>query len=271
VLGVAPVLSAARRHDQAWSWYSVYVGHLEFALLTLLAFLAWTMTGIYRLLRSELQMENGPWVWLGFMGFLMVYTAGFVPEDSFSQWPPVGDYRLFCVFGVAALSTYLMALSERKDPVSFERLWVAAREKRVQRALGELPCWAISLGVTVLAGLIAATHSLLTAQLAGAGLYPTLLVATTILFVLRDLGLLLFFNLGRNPKRADMLTVVFLALLYFVIPGIFSALDFNLMTSLFWPRIDLQPGFGLGAALVEVAAVLALLIRRWQRIRAFAA
>jgi len=81
---------------------------------------------------------------------------------------------------------------------------------------------------------------------------------------MRDLGLLLFFNLGRNPKRADMLTVLWLAMLYGVMPTILAAVNLDLLTTLFWPRKDLQPALGMMAVAVEVLVICWLVARRWR-------
>ena len=55
------------------------------------------------------------------------------------------------------------------------------------------------------------------------------------LFLLRDVGLLLGFNLSRNPRRADIAVLVYLVVLYTVLPGIFYALDAAVLTAFFWP------------------------------------
>ena len=55
------------------------------------------------------------------------------------------------------------------------------------------------------------------------------------LFLLRDIGLLLGFNLARNPRRADVAVLVYLVVLYTVLPGIFSIFEAPLAIALFWP------------------------------------
>ncbi|MBW2690562.1 MAG: hypothetical protein JRC99_11600 [Deltaproteobacteria bacterium] len=87
-----------------------------------------------------------------------------------------------------------------------------------------------------------------------------------VLFLLRDFGILLFLNLGRIPKRADMLTVLFLVLLYGVIPTILAALDLDRMTGLFWPIPGVAAEIVLPAALCQAVAMLWLLVQRWRRV-----
>ncbi|HBT84141.1 MAG TPA: hypothetical protein DEB35_12365 [Desulfuromonas sp.] len=83
-------------------------------------------------------------------------------------------------------------------------------------------------------------------------------------FLLRDLALLLYLNLGRVPRRADMVAVLYLGLLYGVIPIIFATLDLDRLTLLFWPRWDMAPLPTVLAPVGELGLVAWLLIRRWQ-------
>ena len=83
--------------------------------------------------------------------------------------------------------------------------------------------------------------------------------------MLRDLGLLLFFNLGSSPKRADMLTVLNLVLLYLLIPMIFRTLGLNMLTALFWPSPDLPAFVGLSFLSIEAILVGWLLHLRWKK------
>jgi hypothetical protein len=84
-----------------------------------------------------------------------------------------------------------------------------------------------------------------------------------VLFLLRDLGIVLFLNLGRVPKRADMLTIMFLALLYGVIPTLLTALGLGRLTGLFWPVQGVPAEIVLPAALLQAVAMLWLMVRRW--------
>ncbi len=264
VLVVVPVLSLAFDEHTTFTWYGTTYEGFGFVLITLLAFLAWTVTGIYRLMRSELQIQNGPWIWLCFVLFLMGYGAGFVTVELSDPTLPVSVVRLLLSFAIAALVTYAMAFSERKDPVAWQRLLRHFRMREWRSLLDELPCWTITLGVTLLTVGFSVLYVSLPANPAMHGAELAVFIVSMAGFVLRDLGLLLFFNLGRNPKRADMLTVLYLALLYGVIPTILAAVNLDLLTTLFWPRKDLQPILGMMAVMVEVLVMSWLVARRWR-------
>ena len=58
-------------------WYGSTMSRDAFALLSVVGFLAWTVVGIHRLLRLELQEENRPWIWLGFLIYVALSNADF--------------------------------------------------------------------------------------------------------------------------------------------------------------------------------------------------
>jgi hypothetical protein len=89
-------------------------------------------------------------------------------------------------------------------------------------------------------------------------------LVSSFLFLIRDLGLMLFFNLAKNQKRADMILLLNLLLLYGVLPGILTALDLDTLTALFWPRWDTAAFPSLLASAAEAALALFLVYRRWQ-------
>lgn len=245
----------------AYVWMGTTFSGLGFAVLSVLAFLFWSVLGIYRLMRTELQIKSGPLAWISFVGFLALYFAGF-PND------PESAERIFLrtliAYIVTLLAVYLMAFSERKDPVEFRRLIASLRQREWLRMLQDLPCW----GATLLPVLFTASWTVLSADAAVGfrrpGTDPATFVAASFLFLLRDLGLMLFFNLAQNRKRADMVFLLNLVLLYGVIPGILTAVNLDMLTVLFWPRWDAGFWPAAAAAAAEVLLMLMLVARRWK-------
>jgi hypothetical protein len=89
-------------------------------------------------------------------------------------------------------------------------------------------------------------------------------IASSLFFILRDLALLLFFNLSKSPKRADMLTMLWLSLLWLVIPLTLSGLGFVHLTQLFQPQPETQSFISLVAAPCEMLLAAWLAVRRWK-------
>jgi hypothetical protein len=169
---------------------------------------------------------------------------------------------LLAAYGVAAAATYAMAVAERKDFLLLHRLVRLASVGEWDRFLERAPRWLLTAPVTVLTGMMLP----LTARAAEPGAAGSVgwFVLASICFMTRDLGIMLFCNLGKSTRRADMLTVLYLALLYGVFPAIFSAMRLETATQFFWPRPDLHPLTGCVAPLLEVLAIVWLAAGRWR-------
>jgi len=261
VMFIWPFLGAGLSKTNDLEWMGMNFRGLDFSLMTVLLFLFWTVLGIYRLMRTELQIKNGPLVWIAFACFLALYFAGF--QNAADSGHRVFD-RFVTGYFVAVLTMYLMAVGERKDPVAFRRL-IAAYDRGDRMALlQDLPCWSLTL-VPVL---VAACGTILTSGMGGSVLQQSpglpLFIVASVLFLARDIGLLLFLNLAQSQKRSDMLFLLALVLLYGVVPGILSAAGLDRTTVLFWPRWDISSWISLGAAGGEAVIIAVLVRRRWQ-------
>lgn len=248
-------------------WYGRHYADEGFVLISLMLFLGWAVFGIYRLIRAELQLPSLPWAWGAFVLFLIAYFSGFPGGDGWRFGQSIWQPRLLCAFLIALALAYGTLFSERKDPVAFNRLLQSLAQRQWRRSLEGFPLWLSTLPFVVLTGAL-----LITAELtSGPNQAEPLAVAAAamVLFLLRDVGLLLFLNLGRNPKRADMLTVLLLVLFYTVIPAILAALDLDRLAGLFWPVPGASAAIVLPAALCQAAAMLWFLGRRWRGVRLY--
>ncbi len=95
----------------------------------------------------ELKMENGPFVWLGFLVFIGLYVAGFdrwlLQSPDMAGWGAVA-LRLALAASVYVTLTYIMVLLEPKDRVHFR--WLGARigSGRLAHAAGRLQAFMMS-------------------------------------------------------------------------------------------------------------------------------
>ncbi len=243
------------------SWYGAQYPNLDLLLLSLMAFASWGVIGVNLLMRLELQMKNLPWIWYSFALFLMLYLAGFAGSSSTATAPglamaaPVPLVAYFVALGLV----YAMAFVERKDFISLQGLLRLAASREWLPILERSPRWLLTVPLVFLAGL----WLLLTAR-SGTGSLAAF-VAANLCFLGRDLGIMLFCNLGKNRKRADLLAIICLALLHGVIPAIFTVMKMNSATLLFWPRIDLSVLMPCTAALLELLLVAWLVSFRWRQ------
>ena len=254
VLPVFPVLLKA--YGDNISWYGHTYNNIDFIIGSLFFFTVWTIFGIYRLMRSELQMRSTSLAWLLFVVFLIFYSAGFV-NNADGSYTLTG--RLTVSFLITVFSTYLMIFTERKYTVDYLRL---IKSFKTGGWKNEMPCWMATLSVAFVAGcaLLFADSSVME------NVYKIkdfrALTVSFFFFLLRDIGIILYFNLSGNLKRADMAAMFSFIMLYIFIPGILLLSHYNFITIFFCPRYE-YPFFGLVTVLIEVIVVYWILYRRW--------
>lgn len=257
---VLPVFIPQMSHKGSIVWYGNGYAKIDFILGSLLIFDAWLLAGIYCLVRKEFKFRTPPVAWPAFTLFIMIYVAGFI-EDSLRT----GDLfssRVLIAFIVACGLTYLTILTERKDPVAYRRMIKDAKEGQWLRLLEKVPCWALTLPFVI------GADALLLVFPAQMGVYQNSLAQrvfflSLVAFLGRDLALFNFFSLSDRPKRADMLVILWLSILYGLIPWIFMLLKMEAVTALFWPRTD-YAFLSCIAALCQLLAALWLTLIRWK-------
>lgn len=265
IVVAGPFISMALNRTTSVSWFNVSYDEIDFLLGSVLAYTVWAVVGVYQMIRLELQMKNAPWIWFCFVLFSMLYVAGF-----YHGAPQLGKQALSYVapaflaaYCVSLGAIYFMAFAERKDILSLQAVVRLASAGNWSRFLERAPRWILTLPVAISAG----SAVVIAAGAGGPGTSGSIawFVLASLLFMARDMGILLFCNLGQNARRADMLSVLYLVLLYGIFPATLSAMKMADATLLFWPRVDLQPFSGCVAALLEALAMGFLVAVRWQK------
>jgi len=95
-----------------------------------------------------------------------------------------------------------------------------------------------------------------------------LMVIAVMLFVLRDMGILLLLNLGARGNRTDLVGLVYLFLFYIVFGGLVSRAGWDSALPFFLPVLRDTALEMLGPVVGEVILVIAAVIWRWRRVGA---
>ena len=236
----------------AADWYGLHTTAQFLTFVSISFALFWCMVGNYRLMAQELRIRTMPWVWGAFALFLIIYSGGFIPAERFG-----GSFYVMA-FSICLLLSYLVVFSEPHEPMRIKRLFTYIAQKNWQRSAEELPLWCITF---VLACIL--TLPLSFADLADVDkfhLYPL----SILLLLLRDIGIFLYFNYGKNPQRAFSLTLLAMLLLYGVFPGIFAAAKLEGMVALFFPLIAPNVALATVFSMLQSGVVWYLLYLRWE-------
>ena len=240
-------------------WSGKIYNQNSFIIFTLAFFSGWTIIGIYRLMRKELQLANTPLVWLLFLIILPGYIVGFAKSDA-DIMDQINLY-LLTIYFTTSLALYLAILAEPKDPVTFRRLAFQIHHGGGGKILHHIPGW---LGGLLLLGLV--TLAIAIRDIPITNPYSSPLISLNFfagfLFIIRDIGIFLFFNFSAKPKRANTVSIVYLLLLYTVIPIIFSLLELEPISAAFNPWSTLT-SITIISGLIQSAIMLYLVYRRW--------
>ena len=232
---------------QTFSWWGREVEGWRFALGTSVGFAAWAVFGAYRLMCQELQVRTTPWGWVAFVLFLAWYLAGFAVQSSDSE-----ARTIFLIAGllVSVALAYFMLFTEQTGALVLRRVWVRVQRQEWRRALEEMPCWLVSLALaTVFCALLMLTVSQLPGELDDyRNISFTPLPLLVLLFLIRDAAIFLVFSLARAPRRVEATTLLYLALLYLILPGVCKLASADTLGALVLPPVFERPVFANGRA-----------------------
>ncbi len=256
-----------RSQDARIVWFGLNLDALWFAVASVCAFAAWAVVGLWRRMRVELQVRNWPVLWPVFAVFTGLWCAGFTD----------GIGAVVIVAVVVLLAGYVPAVLEQPDPVRLRRLFGALRQRDMGTALRFMPLWLVNHAVALIAVLIASLALFSSGGEGSAGGIERVdgldFAAGTLiafyLFVTRDLLLLVFAALGRGGRRAFATWLLWMAVLYGLVPMILAALGLYASLPVFVPVWDI-PLFDFAVPpvvwpLLEVFAALVLVRWRWRR------
>ncbi|MCB9638365.1 MAG: hypothetical protein H6727_05575 [Myxococcales bacterium] len=271
-------------------WYHINIGkHLiSFTLITVYVFVIWSLIGLYRSMRVQQQYTSSPSIWLIFVVFLLSYVAGFSYnwERYLFQNPLMAPEfggalqqqlfpKLITAMPLAVGLVYLTMLIEAKDPVGFRKLFNAAQKKRFGEMFSHIPAWFMNIGLFLL--LLLATlwsaPKFLKLSPQGFNLNITIFLWTIFFFTLRDVSLILWNSLSPSSKNSDFISIVYLFLLYFLIPGLLNQAGQHLLSFYIMPinpkilMSKTPPNFMalLISAVAQSAIFLVLCGLRWKQ------
>lgn len=248
-------------------WYGLDFSAIEFALFSTSLFTVWAWIGCWRLMRAELQYRSWPLFWCAFLIFVLLFFNG-LSGQYFELFDPIarlGSDEAF-LFEAGGFLTVVSAcwfamLLEPKSIVRLRRLFERLARRDFARALGDLPLFVAGLPVLVVAALMLALGK------PDAGLILAQ-AASLILFLLRDAMLVYYVVLGPGARRGHLAALVYLFLLYGVVPGILAGADAGSLLAAFVPMALHAPLIGILGPAVQAVAFGFLLSTRFSAARA---
>jgi hypothetical protein len=249
---MAQSIFSPTEHANLINFFGQTVEPSAFYLSSLVVFTGWALWGANQLMRTELQMRNGPWGLIGFIGFLALYAAGLAPTAELTGAP----LALRTGFGIIAVGglTYAVIFLEPKDPVHLRWMAQQAAARRYWAIFQRAPSWMLSYGALTGLVILFFVAGMDIREDAKSMSDIRLAITAGFLFVARDIGIFLFFGLS-GKQRGDFAAVVTLFVLYFVTTVITGGALSETMLALFIPISDAPAALRIGAPLAEACIV----------------
>ncbi len=261
LLYIVPVaLTKAWDTKETVAWYATRFEAVNFTLASAAVFAAWAVTGAYRCMCQGLAVRTTPWVWVTFLVFVTIYSAGFAITGTQSDKLAIVAISFAGVLA-GLLATYVMLFTEPTGPVVLRRVAQKIKLKQWTRAWQEVPCWSLAWLFAALCTLAFVLDSAINSRPA----WQEWLTPVPALFlVARDAGIFLFFSAAPQPKRVVGTTLVYMLLLYWIVPGILDTIGLTQLSQ--WVR-PIGPGSAwtqIASALVQALVAGGLAYRRIQ-------
>ncbi|MGE4220144.1 MAG: hypothetical protein AB7G39_11900 [Alphaproteobacteria bacterium] len=266
--------------EPSGNWYDLALGGDAFMTVSFAAFAGWAVLGVYRRMRTTLQFRARPWAWTLFNLFLTGWLLGFVSEPGW-RWS-----GFLAGFLLSAAWTYLLLLVEPKDLVGYRRALRDLRTGAWGRALEGMPLWSLNaifcvlLALAILATAPAANlppeagFGALVDHLSAGEMPPSVLqhfevvLAAALLFLLRDIAIMLFASMGQRTQRAELAAAVYWLVLYIALPILVLTVTGGQFSAFFYPTGIDGTALAIGAPLAEAILAWAAVAVRWrQRMR----
>lgn len=245
-----------------------------FWLISLYVGVGWLLLGATMLMRKELQVPNQPWVWIGFVVFINGYLAGFVSGTTFisGSWVNETTQRLGLVTLTTMALTYLMVFVEGTTVVDLSRLLQRLRAANFLNAFREVPRWALTTIAAWLVGVVLLIQDAVSDTPTWAGHGGTSseadlnsMVIAGLLFLLRDIAIVLFARFSSKKDRAALAAVAYLAILYYLIPWLLTVASMGGIHFLFLPTGHSPWLAGVVPPLLQAGLAWFLVVKRWRR------
>jgi hypothetical protein len=232
----------------------------------------WCIVAAYRLMRTELQYRSLPWVWTLFLVFVLVVGIALSGADSLSG-------LLALPFAAFVILTYLSFFADYRDPVRYRWVLQALRDRNWFEVASAIPWWLISYGFAVVTAVVLAwSLPYSVATLAAGRPTPALgmlvlalqnasaSLALVLLFMLRDLLVMLWLSCSPWRARADVAGIIYLALAYWPPAAILWVTGEQHLLPVVAPIAIGIPGVDFAPIGIEVAFALFLFYARWREI-----
>jgi len=235
-------------------------------------------------MRQELQYKNSPLVWTVFVLFFLFYCCGFLLDDNLNEGYLFRQTEISAslyylqnlapqLFLLMILMTWLSVyFCENNLPV-LHRFIYACSKNKISDIWLYSPIWLISYGLLLISGLWLYLNENLNPNLdqlsslwfGRTSIYSPDFIIMCLLFVLRDIFIAIYFNLKNSFNRPDSSALIFLILLYVLMPAIINLTLGKQWLFIFLPIFFEQHWYHLVPVVLQVMVMAFIVITLYRK------
>lgn len=264
LLAGAMVYAFFQRERGSVEWFGAVWPTLPFAVVTVAMAAAWVLLGCQRLMSEELQVRTQPWALPAFVAWAAFLLGGFALGADSAPEARVGVIASFAVAASLACA-YFAAFALRNDPMLPRRLAVAAQRGDWPRVGALLPPWLVALGCAAVAALVVQFTWRPDGHLLALFVDTRIACLAVLAAGVRDLFVVHALGSSVREDRGEIVALLYLALVYWLLPGIFTLAGAHAIGVLVTPLPWVFPERALPTLLVQAAAAIVLAGWAWRR------
>jgi hypothetical protein len=210
-------------------WYGLDLNVWCIYLLSL-TYPIWSVAGVYRSMRTELQYKNGLKWWVAFLITAFIYNGGYL----FFAGDRAG-VRLLMMSITSGISyfalSYVLLMFEPIEITAYRRILHSIKTRDFKRLWTQLPLWPVTyfaftlllimhIVLSLMPDIISSeTPEYISNRYTGGSVYDQNSIGLVMLFYgIRDICIIIIINLLSKKKRANFSSILYLILVYLVLP-----------------------------------------------------
>ncbi len=264
-VGLFAIASAGQERAEAIEWYGRSFEAIRFYSALAVVFALWAVLAAYREMARELKVRLLPWAYPAFALFLAALFGGYGQGPVASRTSLALSGLIVCI-GL----TYYGLFADVTTAMSLRRIATHGKAGHWRRLIEELPLWVTTLALAVPFALwcaqILGDSPVLSLVPKAAALYPV----AVLLLAARDCGIYVFFALGARARGPEGITLLYIALLSWIVPAVLAIAGMGAAARLLMPFGSMNGWQASVVMGVQVSIVAGLVAWRWRaRRRAF--
>lgn len=252
------------------SWFHFSFADKNFILLSLLLFTGWAIVGLYRSFCTELQYQTLPAFWIAFNLFCMIYFSGLstaiadnalfgmtIGYKESPLWDEISGLLrkapYYTAFFVVSILTYIALFSEVLSAVNYKKLYLRFKEDSFSKAFVQVPLWALSFLGMVITCIMTLFEIIPITKSMSSTFSPSTFLITSLMLTFRDVLLIHYLNFSASIKRVLGAILVYLVLLYCLIPSLLAALHQTALVDVFLPSWGKNTSVAITGISIQIA------------------